>query len=80
MLCFRGHYGIGISEWTEEVQVSMRTRHLGLNDQACFIYDQGEARDEIKYRPSNDQQDPEGIFMILWVPKVLCFSTAKRFL
>ena len=45
----------------------MRARHLGTNDQACFIYDQleGEAQDEIKYRPRNDREDPNCICMIL---------------
>lgn len=64
---FRGHHGIGINDWIEEVQVSMRARHLGPNDQACFIYDhlEGEARDEIKYRPRDEREDPERIFMIL---------------
>lgn len=36
---FRGHHGVGIDEWIEEVQLSIRTRHLALNDQACFRYD-----------------------------------------
>lgn len=36
---FRGSHGINIDEWIEEVQFSMRARHLGPSDQACFIYD-----------------------------------------
>lgn len=64
---FRGHHGIGIDEWIEEVRLSMRARHLGLGDQACFVYDhlEGEARDEIKYRPREEREDPERIFVIL---------------
>lgn len=64
---FRGRHGIDIEEWVEEVQLSMRARHLGPNDQACFIYDhlEGEARDEIKYRPRAEREDPECVFAIL---------------
>lgn len=64
---FRGSHGIGIDEWIEEVKVSMRARHLKHNDQACFIYDhlEGEARDEIKYRPRAEREDPDRVFEIL---------------
>jgi len=49
---FRGRAGIGLSEWMEEVQASMRARHLSQSDQAFFLFDhlEGEARDEIKYQ------------------------------
>ena len=38
-----------------------------MNDQAFFLFDQleGEAREEIKYRPSTDRNDPEKIKGIL---------------
>lgn len=64
---FRGSHGINIDEWIEEVQFSMRARHLGPSDQACFVYDhlEGEARDEIKYRPRAEREDPECVFAIL---------------
>ncbi|XP_034539554.1 uncharacterized protein LOC117812750 [Notolabrus celidotus] len=64
---FRGTHGIGVDEWVEEVRASMRARHLGPNDQACFIFDhlEGEARDEIKYRPRLDRDDPERVLAIL---------------
>lgn len=64
---FRGQHGIGINEWIEEVQASMRARHLGPNDQAGFIYDhlEGEARDKIRYRPRAEREDPEHAFVIL---------------
>lgn len=64
---FRGAHGIGVDEWVEEVQASMRARHLGLNDQAHFIFDhlEGEARDEIKYRPLAERENPERVLAIL---------------
>ncbi len=64
---FRGTHGIGVDEWEEEVRASMRARHLGPHDQAHFIFDhlEGEARDEIKYRPRTDCDDPERVLAIL---------------
>lgn len=64
---FRGTHGIGVEEWVEEVRTSMRVRHVGPEDQATFIFDhlEGEARDEIKYRPSAEREDPEKVFAIL---------------
>lgn len=48
---FNGKTGIGILEWTEEVQACMRARHLSTADKALFIFDhlEGEAKEEIKY-------------------------------
>lgn len=62
---FRGWHGIGVDEWIEEVQASMRARHLGPNDQAGLIYDhlEGEARDEIRYRPRAEREDPERVIL-----------------
>ena len=64
---FRGRTGIGLSEWMEEVQVCMRARHLSQLDQAFFLFDhlEGEARDEIKYRPCADREDPARVLAIL---------------
>lgn len=64
---FSGKSGQRLSEWLEEAQASIRVRHLAANDQADFLYDhlEGEARDEIKYRPSVDRRDPARIIAIL---------------
>lgn len=64
---FRGAMGIGIVEWVEEVRASMRARRLAPVDQAYFIYDhlEGPAKDEIKYRPKQDREDPERVLSIL---------------
>ncbi|KAI2662619.1 Retrovirus-related Pol polyprotein [Labeo rohita] len=64
---FRGTLGIGIAEWVEEVRASMRARGLILVEQAYFIYDhlEGEAKNEIKYRPSVESEDPDKILSIL---------------
>lgn len=64
---FRGAMGIGIVEWVEEVRASMRARRLAPVDQAYFIYDhlEGPAKDEIKYRPKEDREDPEKVLTIL---------------
>lgn len=64
---FRGRTGIGLSEWSEEVHACMRARHLSRCDQAFFLFDhlEGEARDEIKYRPGAERGDPDRILAIL---------------
>lgn len=64
---FRGRTGLGISEWSEEVQACMRARHLSTIDQAYFIYDhlEGEAKEEIKYRPRVEREDPVRVLNIL---------------
>lgn len=64
---FNGKTGIGITEWVEEVQACIRTRHLSVADQAFFIFDhlEGEAREEIKYRTSTERSDPARILAIL---------------
>lgn len=64
---FRGSHGIGIDEWTEEVRASMRARYLGPLDQAYFIFDHldGEAKDEVRFRPRDEREDPERILAIL---------------
>ena len=64
---FRGTMGIGIVEWVEEVRASMRARRLAPVDQAYFIFDhlEGPAKDEIKYRPKQDRENPEKVLSIL---------------
>lgn len=64
---FRGRTGIGLSEWVEEVQASMRARRLSQSDQAFFLFDhlEGEAKDEIKYRSAAEREDPAKILSIL---------------
>jgi hypothetical protein len=57
---FRGRTGVGLSEWVEEVQASVRARHLSRSDQAFFLFDhlEGEAKEEIKYRSASEREDP----------------------
>lgn len=64
---FRGWIGISLGEWIEEAQACMRVRNLAAPDQAFFLYDhlEGEARDEIKYRSSQERGDPAKIISIL---------------
>ena len=64
---FKGKSGIKVNEWIEEAEACMRACHLSVNDQAFFLFDQleGEAREEIKYRPSTDRNDPKKIKSIL---------------
>ena len=64
---FRGRTGLSIAEWVEEVQMCMRARHLSRGDQALFIFDhlEGEAREEIKYRPREERENPDKILDIL---------------
>ncbi|XP_041918425.1 uncharacterized protein LOC121682373 isoform X3 [Alosa sapidissima] len=64
---FRGGSGISIDEWEEEVWACMRARHLSTVDQAFFIFDhlEGDAREEIKYRPAIEREDPVKVLSIL---------------
>lgn len=64
---FRGHTGISLSEWLEEVEACMRARHLSQADQAYFMYDhlEGEARNEIRYRSNEERRDPDKLISIL---------------
>lgn len=64
---FNGRTGINIAEWVEEVQACMRARHLSVADQAFFIFDhlEGEAREEIKFRPNSERGDPARVLTIL---------------
>ncbi|KAK0139102.1 hypothetical protein N1851_024329 [Merluccius polli] len=64
---FRGRSGIGLNEWMEEVEACMRARRLSVFEQAYFVFDhlEGEAREEVKYRPRAEREDPAKIFGIL---------------
>lgn len=64
---FNGRSGIGINEWVEEAQACMRARHLSVADQSFFLFDhlEGEAREEIKYRPASEREDPSKIISAL---------------
>lgn len=64
---FRGKGGLGILEWIEEVHASLRVRKLTPIDQAYFIIDhlEGEAKQEIKYRPKADRENPTKVLSIL---------------
>lgn len=64
---FRGNGGISIEAWKEEAEACMRARHFSAAERAYFLYDHldGEARDEIRYRPREEKENPEKIFEIL---------------
>lgn len=64
---FRGRSGIGLNEWLEEAEACMRARHLSPVDQAFYLYDhlEGEAREELRYRPSAERTDPACIIRVL---------------
>lgn len=64
---FNGRSGANINEWVEEAQACMRARYLSAIDQAFFLFDhlEGEAREEIKYRPAAEREDPNKIIGIL---------------
>lgn len=64
---FNGRFGLGIEEWVEEAQACMRVRHLSDTDKAFYLFDhlEGEAREEIKYRPEVERKDPDRIISAL---------------
>lgn len=64
---FRGRTGISLVEWLEEIQSCIRVRRLPKTEQAFYIYDhlEGEAREEIKYRPRGEREDPDKVLEIL---------------
>lgn len=61
---FNGRSGIGIEEWVEEAEACMRMQTMTVAGRAFFLFDhlEGEARDEIRYRPSMDKDDPKNYF------------------
>lgn len=64
---FRGPSGIPVGDWVEEMRATLRVRQMRPVDQAYFIYDhlEGEAKDEIRYRPRAEKEDPEKILTVL---------------
>ena len=67
---FSGQSGGGtlsVEEWVEEAESCIRARHMSKHDRALFLYDhlEGEARNEIKYRPSVVREDPAAIINVL---------------
>lgn len=64
---FNGKTGMSITEWVEEVQACVRARHLSATEQALFIFDhlEGEAKEEIKFRPGDVRRDPARVLAIL---------------
>lgn len=64
---FNGKSDMGIVEWVEEAQACARARHLPVAEQALFILDhlEGEVKEEIKFRPREEQRDPARILAIL---------------
>lgn len=67
---FSGARGMGsllVEDWVEEARTCIRTRGMSNLDKAMFLYDhlEGEARNEIKYRPKVTKEDPEKIIKVL---------------
>ncbi|XP_056317983.1 uncharacterized protein LOC130232232 [Danio aesculapii] len=64
---FSGRSGVDINEWVEEAEACMRLRHLSSADQAFFLFDhlEGEAREEIRYRPQSEREDPKRVIQVL---------------
>lgn len=64
---FSGKSGVNINEWVEEAQACMRARCLSAIDRAFFLFDhlEGEAKEEIKYRPAAEREDSNKIIGIL---------------
>lgn len=64
---FNGRVGLSIEEWVEEAQACMRVRYLSDTDKAFYLFDhlEGEAREEIKYRPEVERKDPDQIISAL---------------
>ncbi len=58
---------LSLEGWVEEVEACIRGRHMSPVDKALFVYDHldGEARNEIRYRPSTVREDPNEIFKAL---------------
>lgn len=67
---FSGSMGTGslcVEEWVEEAQSCIRSRHMSELEKALFLYDhlEGEARNEIKYRPTTIRENPTEIIKVL---------------
>ncbi|KAK7888995.1 hypothetical protein WMY93_024555 [Mugilogobius chulae] len=64
---FNGKSGPPLNEWIEEAQACMRARRLSTVEQAFFLFDhlEGEAKNEIKFRPLGERENPELILETL---------------
>lgn len=62
-----GKGSLSLEEWIEEVEACIRSKHMSTVDKALFVYDHldGEARNEIRYRPSVVREDHNEIFKAL---------------
>lgn len=58
---------LSIEEWLEEAESCTRSRYMSDVDKALFLYDhlEGEARNEIKYRPRTIRENHEEIMTVL---------------
>lgn len=58
---------MSVEEWIEEAQSCIRLRYMSELDKALFLLDhlEGEARNEIKYRPQGVRENSEQIFDLL---------------
>lgn len=56
-----------VEEWVEEAEGCIRSRHMSNQEKALFLYDhlEGEARNEIKYRPTATREDPVQLIKVL---------------
>lgn len=64
---FSGRSSLNIEEWVEEAQACMQARCMSASDKAFFLFDhlEGEAREEIRYRPDDERNDPIKIIAVL---------------
>lgn len=58
---------LAVEEWIEEAQSCIRSRFMSDLEKALFLFDhlEGEARNEIKYRPTTVREDPQAIINVL---------------
>lgn len=58
---------LSVEEWVEEAQSCIRSRHMSAFEKALFLFDhlEGEARNEIKYRPTATRENPDLIIKVL---------------
>lgn len=58
---------LSVEEWIEEAQSGIRATYMSKFDKALFLFDhlEGEARNEIKYRPLATSENPESIIEVL---------------
>lgn len=58
---------LSVEEWIEEAQSCIRSRFMSEVEKAMFLCDhlEGEARNEIKYRPMAIREDPNAVIKVL---------------